>query len=273
MSTPTTEKAIHPSEWGKELGALAHANLGNLSTKMFEIHRQTVKVVAINQIEVGRLLLKARAEFAGDNEFGKWRQANTPIGSRQTAHNLMQLAKQHESGRITDKLVASLPTSTLAELLSAPDTVLKYVESKVEEGEHVTAAEIREERKAEAPEPKTKRAPRPVDTRVADIDRANANVAKKGMPPEQYFASIVEMDVHFVVNEFVEKRSDEKVSKAMTQEWAMVLFGIPPYSDGIPRWQVFKAMNAVYLEDDTLKRWELDILNQAWTTLLKMYNK
>lgn len=278
MNMKTT---IHPSEWGSQLEATAHARLGDAARGIHKLHQETVTFVARKQIEVGRLLLVARAEFKGDNEFGKWREANTPIKSRQSAFNLMQLAKQAGEGRITDKLIATLPTSTLAELIAAPDTVLRAVEARVEQGEHVTAKEIRADKKEAAAEKveiegepaiPTKQPKLTPDKARRNIEAAEKVIADRGVPEEQFFANIVESPVEAVIDWFVDKRGDNNITKAMTQEWAMVIYGVPPFSDGVPRWQVFELMHREY-ESTEFKVWQKDILAAAWSTLKKMYGK
>lgn len=263
------------NEWATSLTEQAVSKLNKHATEIHKLHHDTVQYMAQKQIEVGRILLEARKEFVGDNEFGKWRAANTPIGSRQTAHNLMKLAEQAGTGRITKQLIEALPTSTLAELITAPDSVLKVIADRVADGEHVTAREIREERKAQEPAPEVAKS-KATESKAAAVAAADKAVAAKGLPEEEFFANIVEEELFRVIEWFVDKRADEKVGKAMNQQWAMCLFGVPPYSTGVPRWRVFQLMRADHerLRDEgELKKWAMDILDSAWEVLKKMYDK
>lgn len=141
-------------DWAKGMSQQDIKDLGTLSDDIKCLAADTAKEVVKMRIKVGRILLLAREKFAGDNEFGKWRKANTPITSRGSAYQMMTLAKQVGDGRITQGLLNSLSPSVLNELLHAPDEVIEQVEAQLESGERTTVASVREaKREASAPDP------------------------------------------------------------------------------------------------------------------------
>lgn len=196
-------------KWTKGIDAASLSELAEAADKITKLHHETVNFVARKQIEVGQILLAAREKFPGDKEFGQWRETCTPIGSRQTAHKLMQLATQAGAGRITEKLLDGLPTSTLFELLSAPDSVVNAIEEKVEAGEKPSQKEVREIR-AEATAPSTgQRGP----THQTDKPQVYTNHAKpKAEPesPEAKYNKILEKAFEFRVDAF--RDSGEKLT-------------------------------------------------------------
>ena len=142
------ELTANAGKWHHGIPAVGLSRLNEISNELGRHADETQKFLARKQVEVGRLLLEAREKFKGDNEFGKWRAEHTPIGSRQTANRLMNLAKQVGDGRITDKLLDSLPTATLFELLPASEESKAAIEKKLDDGEKVTAKVVRETRRA-----------------------------------------------------------------------------------------------------------------------------
>ncbi|MBL4587909.1 hypothetical protein JKY79_01040 [Candidatus Babeliales bacterium] len=230
-------------------------------------HNETVKFMARKQIEVGRLLLHARAEFKGDKEFGQWRQECTPIGSRQTATKLMALARGHETGRITDKILDNLPTSTIFELLAAPESVIAAVEEKIDKGETPSQKEVRKEVKGEEPK--------------SEVEVANDKAAKgkeNQVARDQDNTTFDDAQYNDVLQKtlpiriaFARKNSVPR----MTDELAWVVFGIPPFAEGIPNEDV---VNAVYNMYTTGKEFELKpdqeaILTKAYNRLMNFYGE
>lgn len=249
-------------KWTKGIGAAELAELAEAADKINKLHHETVNFVARKQIEVGQILLQAREKFPGDKEFGQWRETCTPIGSRQTAHKLMQLATQTGEGRITDKLLDGLPTSTLFELLSAPDTVVATVQEKVEAGEKPSQKDVREIRGA-AVQSTSQRGP----THQTDKPQVYTNQPKvKAEPesPEAKYNKILEKAFEFRVDAF--KDSGERMDDA----WAWVIFGLPAFAEGLPHKEVVGVMHLHYLKDcfsDSIKA----ILNEAMARLMKLY--
>jgi|TARA_Y100000034_G_C6908939_1_gene422725 flagellar biosynthesis GTPase FlhF len=240
--------------------ALSAENLSEYAQEIKQHYVETVAFMAEKQIKVGHLLLKARKEFKGDKEFGQWRADNTPIGSRQTAHKLMQLAEQHSNGRITAKQVEALPTSTLFELLSAPDSVLATVEDKIDDGEKVTAKVIREEKKAAAQEPQT------------EIEKANANKAAAQAKKELLSKEPTFDDAKY--NDTLQLTLAERISWGRKQhnlkdEHAWVIFGIPPFAEGLPHPDVIEACYNVWMCE--IKTDQLQVLDKAYKRLQNIY--
>lgn len=123
------------SKWHHGVDAAGIAKLTKISAEINEITDKTATVLAKAQINVGRLLLDARALIPGDLQFGQWREKNTAITNKTTANKLMNLAKQVGEGRITQDLLDGLPMSTLKELISAPDSVVSHIRMLLKEDE------------------------------------------------------------------------------------------------------------------------------------------
>ena len=239
--------------------AASEDNLAEYAVKLHEHQNETVKFMARKQIEVGRILLKARDEFKGDLEFGHWRQEHTPIGSRQTATKLMALARGHATGRLTDKILDTLPTSTIFELLSAPDSVMKIVEEKIDNGETPSQKEVRKDvKEAKEPEPKKEK---PAKTPAREL---------------QDNAAYDESKYNEIVQESLAARIAWAIANSvprMTDEISWVVFGIPPFMEGFPHEDVVQACYALYM---TGKEYELDeaqtdIVTKAFKRLMNFY--
>ena len=105
--------------------------LGQLAFLINDIYRSAGESMARAQIEAGKVLLKARALFKGDNEFGKWREANTPIKNSQTALNLMKLAEANDRGELSDTVIEGMTKTAILAYLGAPTNVREKVEKQV----------------------------------------------------------------------------------------------------------------------------------------------
>lgn len=143
MSTDITS-TIDGSKWFHGIDAAKITELGRLCEEINQEVHTAVVAAAKGQIRIGQLLLQAREIFPSDGQFGKWRAENTPITSKESANKLMNLARQLNSGRITETMVNSLPVSTLKELLTAPDSVIQAVSGRIEAGDPPTKDEARE---------------------------------------------------------------------------------------------------------------------------------
>lgn len=135
---------IDGSKWHHGITADNLTKLRGLADEINTVVQGVVTEATKGQIKVGRLLVEAREMFPGDDQFGKWRQANTTIGSKESANKLMNLARQCGTGRITEDLVSSLSVSTLKELLTAPDSVIQKIATRVAEGDIPSKNETRE---------------------------------------------------------------------------------------------------------------------------------
>lgn len=132
------------SKWHHGLSSTDLAKLKVISSDIYDEIQAVTNSAAKAQIKIGRLLNEARALIPGDDQFGKWRQENTTIRSKESANKLMALARQCGSGRLTEEMVSALPISTLKELLTAPDSVIKAISDKIEQGEVPSKTETRE---------------------------------------------------------------------------------------------------------------------------------
>ncbi len=237
------------------------------AAKIHECHNETVKFMARKQIEVGRILLKARAEFLGDKEFGQWRESQTPIGSRQTATKLMALAREHEKGRITDKILDALPTSTIFELLSAPATVIEAIEEKIDKGEKPSQKSVRAEVRAEQ-EPEKSKSEKANEKAAKGKENQEARKQDNTQFDDAQYNDVLQ-DTLPIRIAFARKNSVPR----MTDELAWVVFGIPPFAEGLPNEDVVNAVYSMYLngKEFELKPDQEAILTKAYNRLMNFY--
>lgn len=247
--------------------ALSEENLEEHAAKLHTLQNDTVRFLARKQIEVGRILLKARKEFKGDKEFGQWRETETPIGSRQTATKLMELARQHETGRITNEVVDKLPTSTLFELLSAPASVVQSVVEQVESGEVPSQKAVRAEvKEAKSPEDADaeKKAKQKVKNEKSQLESDKQN--------QDNVAAFDDDKYNDILQEALPRRiAEARKEFRMSDEWSWVVFGIPPFANGLPHEDVVHACYKMWTDAGTLKDDQIEILNKAFNRLMNMY--
>ena len=107
------------------------ANLSCLADDINEGYEVAIGIAqkaTARMMEVGKDLLRARAYFKGDNEFGKWRKANV-FFSQSHCQRLMQVTR--EFGDNKDAL--ALPVGTLSELCSAsPELKEKTIKNSIQ---------------------------------------------------------------------------------------------------------------------------------------------
>ena len=171
-------------------------------------------------IEVGSLLLLARENFKGDKEFGVWRKKAIEF-SQSHAQRLMAVAR--EFGDNEDALL--LPLGTLAELLPASPALKKEVIAEAKEGNKPTRAEVTERKKEEQIIPPE--GEKETFKEAADKFNKKATAAKIYEPHE-----IAQM---MLDKPFIERLRDLEVRGTdNAQIDSFIIFGIPPYHEGMP---------------------------------------
>lgn len=224
MSEMYVTEAIN-NKWHAGLPAAVLTDLAAKADEISRIHADLVHHVVRQQIKVGQILLQARDLFAGDKEFGQWREAATPVKSRQTAHRLMQLASQVGQGRITDKVIDALPTTTIFEMLSAPDSVVQAIEQSIDQAPGAKPPVSQKQVRQMAAEVKANPKAKPSEVYT------NAKTAP-AEPEEDAFIvkwrDRVQAPLHTRIAMFLE--SGDK----MTDEWAFTIMGLCPFADFHP---------------------------------------
>lgn len=129
-------------KWHEGIDASGLAQLAGIAKDIDKTIDSTVKQVARGKIRVGKLLIEARQFFNADQEFGKWRNDNTMIQSKQHAHYLMQVAKRFGDA---PKLIDGVNYSVLQELVLAEPEAIEWVEGRIDEGDPPTVQETRAE--------------------------------------------------------------------------------------------------------------------------------
>lgn len=269
------------SKWHHGVDAAGIAKLTKISTEINDTFEKAARDFARTQINLGRLLNDARAIIPGDQQFGQWREKNTPITNKSTANKLMNLAKQVGEGRITQEMVNELPLSTLKELISAPDTVLVHVRDKLREGEPVSRTEVRELGKAGKDEPELDDAEREAIVAEAEAlaedqrERAQQSVAgaatiQPKAPPAPQQAPRVMMShvcqgiLDLPLLERIRRLDPKKAPPfdgCKPEEWAWLVYGLDPMPAYNPNFEVVNIIHEKYAEDFGSQSDEADLMN------------
>jgi len=131
-------------DWTAGMGALSLQELSVMANNINTEVEKAQKQAARSLVKIGAELLRARAVFRGDKEFGQWRKDNTYIQSQQTANRAMKIAERFESA---PKFLKACSPSQLEELATAPSHVVEAFEKKIDQGEKLPGAhKIREEK-------------------------------------------------------------------------------------------------------------------------------
>ena len=142
---------VGKKDWTKGVDALSLQMLDALATDINKCIDSTQKVVAKAQLKLGSLLNEARLMIPGDKEFGEWRATKTEIKSRQTASDLMAVARKFSNA---PKLLKAMNYSQLVELISADPKLVAEIEADVDKGgKPPTVKEIRTAKKESLPRP------------------------------------------------------------------------------------------------------------------------
>lgn len=259
------------SKWHHGVDAAGIAKLTKISTEINDTFEKAARDFARTQINLGRLLNEARVIIPGDQQFGQWREKNTPITNKSTANKLMNLAKQVGEGRITQDMVNELPLSTLKELISAPDTVLVHVRDKLRGGEPVTRTQVRELGKAEKDDRESgpefdgfeeRSAPAPAPARAAPQPKAPSAPQQA---PRVTVASVAETILALPLLQRMRRLDPKKgppFDGCKPEEWAWLVYGLdllPAYN---PNFEVINVLHESYAAKIGGQPDEDDLANQ-----------
>ena len=217
-------------------------------------------------IKCGEYLLIARKKFRGDKEFGQWRKKNIDFSQSHCAR-LMAVSKEFGSNEDAQML----PISTLSELLPAPPEVKEAVIEKVKSGEKVTRQDVKEMKNTARPQ-----------EGCNDLVDEPVPVAEKPVRQDKTTAPAKEID--FIAKTqakleqpFLERLAENEVRGADDAQFnAFIIFGLPPYGEGIPSKDAIEGLHDYYiykldasgsvLGDDGLHK-----LESAYNILMAMY--
>ncbi len=143
---PVPAKAKN-AKWAKGLSEDALSNLTLIKTQIGYTIDETVITVARARLKIGSLLLEARRQFLGDNEFGKWRAEVLPDLATRTASNYMAMAERFKDA---PEFIDHIGWTAARELISAPQAVVDEVVKKVEQGEKPTTEEIKQAKSSQS---------------------------------------------------------------------------------------------------------------------------
>lgn len=128
MAKKAEEKAVEGTVVSETLAVI----IVDIRTELAEVNR-LAKMATPHYMKVADLLIKAREEFPGDKEFGRWRAEYLPEIKSNWAGRLMQI---RQDNRLQVEHLQDFPISVLAELTTADDKVVAETAAKAE-----TAAE------------------------------------------------------------------------------------------------------------------------------------
>ena len=212
-------------------------------------------------IEVGSLLLIARENFKGDKEFGVWRKKAIEF-SQSHAQRLMAVAR--EFGDNPDAQL--LPVGTLAELLPASPALKKEVIEEAKEGKKPTRAEVTERKKAEQAKP-SEGDKKESFKEAADKFNKRASAVKVYEPFE-----IAQM---MLDKPFIERLREMEVRGTdNSQIDAFIIFGIPPYHEGLPSIDLIHILYHGHFNDNPKIKEDGDLEDKftaAYDILVAMY--
>lgn len=289
-STGNMQSTQDGSKWHHGVDAAGIAKLTKIATEINDTFDKAARDFARTQINLGRLLNDARALIPGDQQFGQWREKNTPITNKSTANKLMNLAKQVGDGRITQEMVNELPLSTLKELISAPDTVLVHVRDKLREGETVNRQEIRDLGKGEQTMlDDIKQAEQEVLDTIGDEDRPPVNKALEpakpkspAQPPTKPRVNLSDVATDILSMDLLDRlrrldpAGDPPCDGCKPEEWAWMVLGLDPIPAYLPNWLLVESIVKVYSDliessgasdDERLQ----EILNKAFGYIEAQY--
>ena len=185
------------------------------------MRRQT----ATTFIEVGKLLNKARTQFASNTKFGAWRKKMIHF-SQSHVQRLMQVAT--EFGDNED--AALLPFGTLAVLTNASDELVKKVIESAKDGKAPTRAEVTEAKKADASPPEGDKEVT-ADSMAEDMAEGKPDPAPVVEPAEEEWETAqTTLDMPFMTRANITKVEGSR----NPFHAACLVYGIPPFHDGHP---------------------------------------
>ena len=190
-------------------------------------------------IEVGNLLLIARENFKGDKEFGEWRKKAIEF-SQSHAQRLMAVAR--EFGDQPDALL--LPVGTLAELLPASPKLKAEVIAEAKDGNKPTRAEVTERKKAEQATP-----PEGENTATESVKSKQDKKDKRASAIKNYEPwEIAQMMIDKPFEERLREMEVRGTDNSQIDSW--IIFGIPPYHEGMPSINIVHILYHGYFGDN-----------------------
>jgi len=214
-------------------------------------------------IEVGNLLLIARENFKGDKEFGEWRKKAIEF-SQSHAQRLMAVAR--EFGDDPDALL--LPVGTLAELLPASPALKAEVIAEAKDGKKPTRAEVTERKKAEQGSP-----PEGENTATESVKSQEDKKSKRASAVKNYEPwEIAQM---MLDKPFIDRLCELEIRGTdNAQIDSMIIFGIPPYHEGLPSIDMIHILYHGHYRDNPKVKEDGDLEDKfttAYDILVAMY--
>ena len=213
-------------------------------------------------IKCGQALLEARSHFASNTKFGEWRKKHVEFSQSHT-QRLMAVAK--EFGGNSDAML--LPVGTLAELLPASPALKEKVIKEAKAGKPPKRAEVierkREERENNSP---------PEGGTVAGKAYKGSTGPGKGRILEQWEIAqeVLVLDFEERLRKIEPRGSDNKITAAF------LIFGIPPYHEGLPSidlihtlWHAYSTQLEETGPDDIADM--MDKFTEAYDILVELY--
>lgn len=210
--------------------------LGTMINSSYSAGITLAQKATAEMMKCGEYLQVARKKFKGDKEFGQWRKKHVNFSQSHCAR-LMAVSK--EFGNNEDAQM--LPISTLSELLPALPEVKEAVIEKVKSGEKVTRKDVKEMKNTARPQEGCNDLvdePVPVATKPVRQDKTTT--------PAKGIDFVAEAQVK-LEQPFLERLAENEVRGADDAQFnAFIIFGLPPYGEGIPSKDTISALYAYY---------------------------
>lgn len=216
-------------------------------------------------MKCGGYLQEARDKFKGDNEFGKWRAKHISF-SQSYCQRLMAVNKEF-GGNDDAKL---LPIGTLSELLPASPKLKADVIAEVKDGKKVTRQDVKDKKAAEKG-----------DVSHPESGNKTPEVAGKPTKVDKKAGPVIEIDFAGEAQVYLDKqfvnRLDELEVRGKHGDIinAWIIFGIPPYHEGMPSidsihalWHALGVDDSQWLEENPDQKQKFQ---QAYDMLIALY--
>lgn len=217
-------------------------------------------------IKCGNYLQEARKMHKGDKEFGQWRKKNIDFSQSHCAR-LMAVAR--EFGKNKDAHL--LPISTLSELLPAPPEVKEKVIAKAVAGEKITRKDVKElkDEAKDISSPQESEAEPVLAGKPVRTDKKSGEV--RTIDPVAEAQAILDLP-------FLERLSQLEVRTDDDAQFkSFLIFGIPPYGDGIASQDTIEGLYVYYVQrhvdiEEDLTGDSEHKLETAYNILMAMYD-
>lgn len=215
--------------------ALSLADLKDAVTLSYSKMQSKMQETTGAAFELGSYLQKARNKFNSDQDFGQWREENTPV-SADMSSRLMQVHREY--GELPKEGVIKFPISTLREMIPLPPKVKQEL---LDREEPPTVKEVRQIKSGDV-----------TDEDDVVVDPTRAEIAKERAEERKAKARgdilTLEQRCQIDMKLSLEERL-EKYSQQVGGDEALRAFGLCEFAEYLPHEEVIKILYEKYTEE------------------------